>query len=46
MVDFVALVDQTTLAVALSIIGRVLNSSNQTSWIASGYFMWANLSSE
>ncbi|PSS25431.1 hypothetical protein M430DRAFT_133859 [Amorphotheca resinae ATCC 22711] len=38
-VDFVALIDQTTLAVALSTIGSALHSSSQTSWIASGYFI-------
>ncbi|KAJ0367476.1 hypothetical protein COL154_003129 [Colletotrichum chrysophilum] len=38
-VDLVALMDQTTLAASLNIIGNALNSSNQTAWIASGYFM-------
>jgi hypothetical protein len=41
-VDFVALIDQTTLAVALSTIGSALHSSSQTSWIASGYFMYVS----
>ncbi|KAI8261189.1 Efflux pump dotC [Colletotrichum sp. SAR 10_77] len=38
-VDLVALMDQTTLAASLNIIGNALNSSNQTAWIASGYFI-------
>ncbi|KAF4813232.1 Efflux pump dotC [Colletotrichum siamense] len=38
-VDLVALMDQTTLAASLNIIGNGLNSSNQTAWIASGYFI-------
>ncbi|ELR06324.1 hypothetical protein GMDG_07915 [Pseudogymnoascus destructans 20631-21] len=38
-VDLVALIDQTSLAVALSTIGSALNSNSQTSWIASGYFI-------
>ncbi|KAJ3940341.1 uncharacterized protein N0V96_009335 [Colletotrichum fioriniae] len=38
-VDLVALMDQTTLAASLNIIGNSLNASNQTAWIASGYFM-------
>lgn len=38
-VDFVALMDQTTLAASLSIIGTNLGASSQTSWIAGGYFM-------
>lgn len=39
-VDFVALIDQTTLAVALSTIGSDLKATTQVSWIASGYFMY------
>lgn len=31
--------DQTTLATSLYIIGRALGSTDQVSWIASGYFM-------
>ncbi|GJC87788.1 vacuolar basic amino acid transporter 1 [Colletotrichum liriopes] len=31
--------DQTTLAASLNIIGNSLNASNQTAWIASGYFI-------
>ncbi|GKT58161.1 MFS drug transporter [Colletotrichum tofieldiae] len=38
-VDLVALTDQTTLAASLNIIGNSLNASNQTAWIASGYFI-------
>ncbi|GJC93067.1 multidrug resistance protein fnx1 [Colletotrichum higginsianum] len=38
-VDLVALMDQTTLAASLNIIGNALNASNQTAWIASGYFI-------
>ncbi|KAL2882156.1 hypothetical protein SGCOL_002421 [Colletotrichum sp. CLE4] len=38
-VDLVALMDQTTLAASLNIIGNSLNASNQTAWIASGYFI-------
>lgn len=38
-VDLLALMDQTTLATSLTIIGNALNASNQTSWIAGGYFV-------
>ncbi|PYI12022.1 MFS general substrate transporter [Aspergillus sclerotiicarbonarius CBS 121057] len=38
-VDLVAVMDQTTLAGSLSIIGNSLNASNQTSWISGGYFV-------
>ncbi|KAF3482152.1 tetracycline efflux protein [Arthroderma uncinatum] len=38
-VDLVALMDQTTLASSLSIIGNDLNAGNQTSWIAGGFFL-------
>ncbi|KAF9877144.1 MFS drug transporter [Colletotrichum karsti] len=38
-VDLVALMDQTTLAASLNIVGNALNASNQTAWIASGYFI-------
>lgn len=31
--------DQTTLAASLYIIGNALGSTDQVSWIASGYFM-------
>ncbi|KAI1080697.1 MFS general substrate transporter [Whalleya microplaca] len=38
-VDLIALMDQTTLASSLYIIGDALRASNQASWIASGYFI-------
>ncbi|KAK2873628.1 hypothetical protein FQN49_002217 [Arthroderma sp. PD_2] len=38
-VDLVALMDQTTLAASLSIIGNDLNAGNQTSWISGGFFL-------
>ncbi|OAQ70268.1 MFS drug transporter [Pochonia chlamydosporia 170] len=38
-VDLLALIDQTTLATSLYIIGRALGSTDQVSWIASGYFI-------
>ncbi|KAK9644811.1 hypothetical protein HCH54_007226 [Aspergillus fumigatus] len=38
-VDLVALMDQTTLAASLSIVGNALNASNQTSWISGAYFV-------
>ncbi|KZZ97611.1 MFS general substrate transporter [Moelleriella libera RCEF 2490] len=38
-VDLLALMDQTTLATSLYIIGRALGSADQVSWIASGYFI-------
>ncbi|KAJ0345529.1 hypothetical protein COL26b_009279 [Colletotrichum chrysophilum] len=44
-VDLVALMDQTTLAASLNIIGNALNSSNQTAWIASGYFITSTTAS-
>ncbi|CAM1502379.1 Fc.00g043630.m01.CDS01 [Cosmosporella sp. VM-42] len=38
-VDLLALMDQTMLATGLYIIGTALGSSDQVSWIASGYFI-------
>ncbi|KAH1389354.1 hypothetical protein KXW83_007337 [Aspergillus fumigatus] len=38
-VDLVALMDQTTLAASLSIVGNALNASNQASWISGAYFV-------
>ncbi|KAI0884042.1 MFS general substrate transporter [Annulohypoxylon maeteangense] len=38
-VDLLALMDQTTLAASLNIIADSLKSSDQASWIASGYFI-------
>ncbi|KJZ74042.1 hypothetical protein HIM_06491 [Hirsutella minnesotensis 3608] len=38
-VDLLALMDQTTLAASLYIIGNSLGSTNQVSWIANGYFI-------
>lgn len=38
-VDLVALMDQTTLAVALSIIGSDLGAGSQISWISNAYFL-------
>ncbi|GFF33825.1 uncharacterized MFS-type transporter C1399.02 [Aspergillus udagawae] len=38
-VDLVALMDQTTLAASLSIVGSALNASDQTSWISGAYFV-------
>ncbi|EAW13405.1 putative MFS drug transporter [Aspergillus clavatus NRRL 1] len=38
-VDLVALMDQTTLAASLSIIGNALDASDQTSWISGAYFV-------
>ncbi|KAJ5754780.1 hypothetical protein N7533_004323 [Penicillium manginii] len=38
-VDLLALMDQTTLAASLSIIGNSLVASDQTSWISGGYFV-------
>ncbi|KAI0015957.1 MFS general substrate transporter [Xylariomycetidae sp. FL0641] len=38
-VDLLALMDQTTLAASLHIIGTALGSSDQVSWIANGYFI-------
>jgi hypothetical protein len=40
-VDLLALMDQTTLAASLSIIGNALGASDQTSWISGGYFVYA-----
>lgn len=39
-IDFAALLDQTSLAASLSIIGRSLDASNQTSWISGAYFVY------
>lgn len=38
-VDLIALMDQTTLAASLYIIGAGLNAGPQLSWLANGYFM-------
>ncbi|KAI5803074.1 MFS general substrate transporter [Geopyxis carbonaria] len=38
-VDMVALIDQTTLAVSLSIIGSALDAGRQAAWIANAYFI-------
>ncbi|KAI9848554.1 MAG: hypothetical protein M1837_007223 [Sclerophora amabilis] len=38
-VDMIALIDQTTLAVSLSIIGSALRAGSQQSWIANAYFL-------
>ncbi|KAB8079621.1 MFS general substrate transporter [Aspergillus leporis] len=38
-VDLIALMDQTTLAASLSIIGNALHASDQASWISGGYFV-------
>ncbi|KAF9888877.1 hypothetical protein FE257_008247 [Aspergillus nanangensis] len=38
-VDLIALMDQTTLAASLSIIGNALKASDQTAWISGGYFV-------
>ncbi|KAJ5090566.1 hypothetical protein N7532_009250 [Penicillium argentinense] len=38
-VDLLALMDQTTLAASLAIIGNALGASDQTSWISGGYFV-------
>ncbi|RMJ28671.1 transporter [Aspergillus sp. HF37] len=38
-VDLIALMDQTTLAASLSIIGNALHASDQTSWISGAYFV-------
>ncbi|RDA82429.1 hypothetical protein CP532_2404 [Ophiocordyceps camponoti-leonardi (nom. inval.)] len=38
-VDLLALMDQTTLAASLYIIGSALGSTDQVSWIAGGYFI-------
>ena len=44
-VDLLALMDQTTLAASLSIIGNALGASDQTSWISGGYFVYVSLAS-
>ncbi|PIG80160.1 MFS drug transporter [Aspergillus arachidicola] len=38
-VDLIALMDQTTLASSLSIIGNALHASDKASWISGGYFV-------
>ncbi|KAK1466427.1 MFS drug transporter [Colletotrichum cuscutae] len=38
-VDLVALMDQTTLAASLSIVGYYLHAGQQLSWLANGYFI-------
>lgn len=38
-VDLLALMDQTTLAAALTIVSRDLNASSESSWIAGAYFL-------
>ncbi|OJJ06794.1 hypothetical protein ASPVEDRAFT_46143 [Aspergillus versicolor CBS 583.65] len=38
-VDLIALMDQTTLAASLSIIGNALNASDKSAWISGGYFV-------
>lgn len=38
-VDFVALIDQTSLAASLSIVSSSLQAGTQASWIAGGYFI-------
>lgn len=40
-VDLIALMDQTTLAASLAIIGNALHASDRTSWISGGYFVYA-----
>ncbi|KAK3192277.1 hypothetical protein K4F52_001490 [Lecanicillium sp. MT-2017a] len=42
-VDLLALMDQTTLAASLYIIGSSLGSTDQVSWIASGYFITSTI---
>ncbi|KAK0535267.1 hypothetical protein OC842_002371 [Tilletia horrida] len=39
LIDFVALMDQTTLAASLQVIGQDLNAGAQTSLISSSYFL-------
>jgi hypothetical protein len=39
-VDFVALMDQTSLAASLTIIGQELGASSRNAWIAGGYFVY------
>ncbi|KAM0724173.1 hypothetical protein Q7P37_000055 [Cladosporium fusiforme] len=38
-VDFVALMDQTTLAASLQIVSRALGAGSQSAWIAGAYFL-------
>ncbi|QKX61383.1 uncharacterized protein TRUGW13939_08531 [Talaromyces rugulosus] len=38
-VDLLALMDQTTLAASLTVIGNALGASDQVSWISGGYFV-------
>ncbi|CAG9953929.1 unnamed protein product [Clonostachys rosea f. rosea IK726] len=38
-VDLVALMDQTTLAASLTIVGNALQAGQQLSWLANGYFI-------
>lgn len=38
-VDFVALIDQTSLAASLSLVSSSLQAGTQASWIAGGYFI-------
>ncbi|KAJ3496821.1 hypothetical protein NLG97_g2377 [Lecanicillium saksenae] len=42
-VDLVALMDQTTLAASLYIIGASFRSTKEVSWIASGYFITSTI---
>ncbi|OAA60867.1 Major facilitator superfamily domain, general substrate transporter [Cordyceps fumosorosea ARSEF 2679] len=42
-VDLVALMDQTTLAASLYIIGASFGSTKEVSWIASGYFITSTI---
>ncbi|ETS87138.1 hypothetical protein PFICI_00966 [Pestalotiopsis fici W106-1] len=42
-IDLVALMDQTTLAASLSIVGNALHASQQMSWIANGYFITSTI---
>lgn len=38
-VDFLALIDQTTLAASLTIVSNALNAGDEQSWIAGAYFV-------
>ncbi|KAL3491993.1 major facilitator superfamily domain-containing protein [Aspergillus germanicus] len=38
-VDLIALMDQTTLAASLAVIGNALNASDKAAWISGGYFV-------
>ncbi|KAL2810903.1 major facilitator superfamily domain-containing protein [Aspergillus granulosus] len=38
-VDLIALMDQTTLAASLAIIGNALHASDKAAWISGGYFV-------